>query len=62
MSAQEPAKETPTSSSKELFKKAKPAIQQLVKQVLQDEREVMHMAKRQGIHEKILERVKKAVS
>jgi hypothetical protein len=54
--------EKASESSKEIFKKASPTIQQLVKQVLQDEREVMHMAKRMGIHERILERVKKAVS
>ena len=53
---------SPSRSSKDIFKKAKPEIQQLVKLILQDEREVMHMATRRGIHEKILERVKKAIS
>ena len=49
-------------TSKEIFNKAKPALQQLVKAILTDEREVMHMETRPRIHENILERIKKAVS
>jgi hypothetical protein len=49
--------------SQQAFIKAAEPIQQLVRAVLREEREVMHLKKRQGtqIHQKILDHVKQRI-
>jgi len=49
------------SDSKKLFREAPPEIQELIKRVLQDEREVIHMQRRSSIYEKLIERIKERV-
>lgn len=52
----EPVREQ-TRSQQEFVKAAEP-IQQLVRAVLREEREVMHLKRRPEIHQKILDHVK----
>jgi hypothetical protein len=49
-----------TSSQQEFVKAAEP-IQQLVRAVLREERDVMHMKTRPQIHQKILDHVKQRI-
>jgi len=49
------------SDSKKHFREAPPEIQELVKRILQDEREVIHMQRRSSIYEKLIERIKERV-
>jgi hypothetical protein len=49
-----------TRSQQEFVKVAEP-IQQLVRAVLREEREVMHLKRRPDIHQKILEHVKQHI-
>lgn len=48
--------------SREEFMKAPEEIRELVKAVLQEERQVMHMRTRPDIHKNILQHVKRLVS
>lgn len=54
-----PAKEE--TASREEFQKAPEPIRELVKAVLQEERQVMHMKTRPDIHKNILQHVKRLV-
>jgi hypothetical protein len=47
--------------SREEFQKAPEVIQELVKAVLQEERQVMHMRTRPDIHKNILQHVKRLI-
>lgn len=47
--------------SQEAFLKSSEEIQQLVRSVLRDERDVMHLRRRPEIHQKILDHVKRIV-
>jgi hypothetical protein len=47
--------------SREEFQKAPAEIRELVKSVLQEERQVMHMRTRPDIHKNILQHVKRLV-
>ncbi|MEQ1858868.1 MAG: hypothetical protein ABMA13_02925 [Chthoniobacteraceae bacterium] len=47
--------------SQEAFLKSAEEIQQLVRSVLRDERDVMHLRRRPEIHQKILDHVKRIV-
>jgi hypothetical protein len=59
MNAQkEPSGET---GSREEFRKAPEEIRELIKSVLQEERQVMHMRTRPDIHKNILQHVKRLV-
>ena len=59
MTAQkQPAGET---RSREEFLKASEEIRELIKSVLQEERQVMHMRTRPDIHKNILQHVKRLV-
>lgn len=49
-----------TRSQQEFVKAAEP-IQQLVRAVLREEREVMHLKRRPEIHQKILDHVKQRI-
>lgn len=61
-------KETPSEQpreqtrSQQAFIKAAEPIQQLVRDVLREEREVMHLKRRAEIHQKILDHVKQRIS
>lgn len=50
-----------TTGSKEHFAKASEDVQHLIKCILQEERQVMHMRRRDDIHKNILEHVKRLV-
>jgi hypothetical protein len=54
-----PAKEE--TASREEFQKAPEPIRELIKAVLQEERQVMHMKTRPDIHKNILQHVKRLV-
>lgn len=60
----EPAKEQSREQtrSQQEFVKAPEQIQQLVRAVLRDERDVMHLKRRPEIHQKILDHVKQRIS
>lgn len=47
--------------SQEVFSNASEDTKQLIRSVLRDEREVMHLKRRPEIHQKILEHVKRIV-
>jgi len=49
------------SRSQEAFLQASEDVQNLLRSVLRDEREVMHLKRRPEIHQKILEHVKRIV-
>lgn len=49
------------SRSQETFLQATEDVQNLLRSVLRDEREVMHLKRRPEIHQKILEHVKRIV-
>jgi len=49
------------SRSQEAFLQASEEVQNLLRSVLRDEREVMHLKRRPEIHQKILEHVKRIV-
>lgn len=48
--------------SQQEFVKSPEQIQQLVRAVLRDERDVMHLKRRPEIHQKILDHVKQRIS
>lgn len=56
-------KETPREQtrSQQAFIQAAEPIQQLVRAVLRDERDVMHLKRRPEIHQKILDHVKQRI-
>jgi hypothetical protein len=47
-----------STASQRAFKQARPEIQKLLKEILQAERQVQHMRRRDGIHEDILTIIK----
>ena len=53
--------QNPAAASRAAFKEARPEIQELLKRILQEEREVMHMRRRAEIHAKLLEHIKRAI-
>jgi len=48
-------------TAQELFKNAQPEYQSLIRDVLKEEREVMHLSYRNDIHQKIYEHVKRVI-
>lgn len=44
--------------AKQVFTKAKPEIQQLIRDILREEREVINMDVRVGIHKKLYEHIR----
>ena len=59
-----PSEKSPTkeeTASREEFQKAPEPIRELIKAVLQEERQVMHMRTRPDIHKNILQHVKRLV-
>lgn len=48
-------------AAQELFKSAPPEYQALIRDVLKEEREVMHLRRRTDIHQKIYEHVKRVI-
>lgn len=44
--------------AKQVFTKAKPEIQQLIRDILREEREVINMEVRVGIHNKLYEHIR----
>ena len=57
-SGEQPKKLT---TAQELFKNASPEYQALIRDVLKEEREVMHLRRRNDIHQKIYEHVKRVI-
>lgn len=57
----EPSKAPAQAKSREEFTKAPEEIQLLIKAVLQEERQVMHLKTRPEIHKNILQHVKKII-
>jgi hypothetical protein len=49
------------SASKKAFRDVSPEIRDLVKTILEDEREVRHMQRRGNIHDTMVERIKRAI-
>lgn len=56
-----PKQTAPETKSREEFQKAPEEIRELVKAVLQEERQVMHMKTRPEIHKNILQHVKRLI-
>jgi hypothetical protein len=48
-------------SAQTLFKEAPPDIQKLARDVLRDERSVMHLRRRSDIHQRLYEHVKRVI-
>jgi hypothetical protein len=49
------------SRAQEIFKAAPPEYQSLIRDVLKDEREVMHLKKRPEIHQKIYNHIRRVI-
>ena len=56
-----PSTAAPGTASKRAFQEGRPEIRNLIKQVLAAERQVIHMERRQDIHDDILSTVKEIV-
>ena len=50
-----------TSKAKEIFHKSSPELQTLIKEILQEERDVINMIRRADIHNKIYEHVRRLI-
>jgi hypothetical protein len=59
--AEPPSKTADRTRSQDAFLNASEETQQLVRSVLRDERDVMHLKRRPEIHQKILDHVKRIV-
>lgn len=47
--------------AQEIFKAAKPEYQNLIRDVLKEERDVMHLRRRSDIHQRLYEHIKRIV-
>ncbi|WP_028324756.1 hypothetical protein [Desulfatirhabdium butyrativorans] len=47
--------------AKEIFKNAKPEYQILIRDILKDERALMHLKRRPEIHQKIYDHIKRVI-
>jgi hypothetical protein len=47
--------------AQEIFKAASPEYQTLIREILKDEREVMHLKRRNDIHQRLFEHVKRVI-
>jgi len=51
----------PITRAQEIFKSAKPEYQILIRDILKEEREVMHLKRRSDIHQKIYDHVRRVI-
>lgn len=47
--------------AQEIFKNAKPEYQTLIRDILKDERDLMHLKRRPEIHQKIYDHIKRVI-
>lgn len=49
------------SRAQEIFKSAKPEYQTLVRDILREERDVMHLKRRSDIHQRLYEHIRRVI-
>ena len=47
--------------AQEIFKSAKPEYQTLIREILKEERDVMHLRRRSDIHQRLYDHVKRVI-
>ncbi len=47
--------------AQEIFKKAKPEYQTLIRDMLKEERDVMHLQRRNDIHQRLYDHIKRVI-
>lgn len=48
-------------SAQEIFKSAKPDYQTLIRDILREERDVMHLKRRSDIHQRLYEHIRRVI-
>lgn len=61
MSNQEEHQGRRLTRAQELFKSAKPDYQSLIRDILKEERDVMHLKRRSDIHQRLYDHIKRAI-
>jgi len=56
-----PEQQKTLTQAQEIFKKAKPEYQTLIRDILKDERDVMYLKKRTEIHKNLYEHIKRVI-
>lgn len=51
----------PLSSAQEIFKSAKPEYQTLIRDILKEERDVTHLQRRNDIHQRLYDHIKRVI-
>jgi hypothetical protein len=47
--------------AQEIFKSAKPELQNLIREILKEERDVMHLTRRSDIHQRIYDHIRRVI-
>jgi hypothetical protein len=52
---------TTLTRAQEIFKSAKPEYQALIREILKEERDVMHLRRRSDIHQRLYDHIKRVI-
>ncbi|MFO1432243.1 MAG: hypothetical protein U1F76_19225 [Candidatus Competibacteraceae bacterium] len=61
MSAPAPVSVQALTRAQEIFKSAKPEYQTLIRDILKEERDVMHLRRRNDIHQRLYEHIRRVI-
>lgn len=59
--SEEPSRAQVEEKAKTIFQNAKPEYQELIRAILSEERQVMHLQKRNHIHNRIYDHIKRVI-